>query len=276
MTSPLYQLSNKKLKNIIALITVYLFSAAIFAQTQNRDWNGKKCAIVLTYDDALNIHLDKVIPMLNSYKFKGTFYLIGSSPVVSQRIEEWRTAAKQGHELGNHTLNHPCDGSLPGRDFVTSETDLSKYTIARAVNETRITNTLLKAIDGKSERTFAYPCGDLTIKDTLFYNFLKNDFVAARGVAPGYLNRKEVDFSNVNSFFQNGSTAEQMIAQVEEAEKMGSFIVFMFHGVGGEHSLNIDLEEHQKLLEYLKKRKKDIWVATMVDVAKYIRENQNN
>ena len=273
MTNFLSKLLNRNLKNIIAAVIISLFSTVIFAQEQSRNWNGKKCAVVLTYDDALNIHLDKVIPMLNSYQFKGTFYLIGSSPVVSQRIEEWRTAAKQGHELGNHTLNHPCNGNLPGREFVTSETDLSKYTVARAVKETQITNTLLKAIDGKDERTFAYPCGDLTIKDTLYYNFLKNDFVAARGVSPGYLNKKEVDFSNVNSFFENGSTAEQMIAQVEEAEKRGSFIVFLFHGVGGEHPLNIDLEEHRKLLEYLKKRKKDIWVATMVDVAKYIKEN---
>ena len=273
MTNSPYTVSNKNLKNTIVAAIAYLFAFSAFAQTENRNWKGKKCAVVLTYDDALNIHLDKVIPMLNSYQFRGTFYLIGSSPVVSERIEEWRTAAKQGHELGNHTLNHPCDGNLPGREFVTSETDLSKYTVARAVNETRITNALLKAIDGKNERTFAYPCGDFTIRDTLYYNFLKNDFVAARGVSPGYLNMKEVDFSNINSFFQNGSTAEQMIAQVEEAEKKGSFIVFLFHGVGGEHPLNIDLEEHRKLLEYLKKRKKDIWVAPMVDVAKYSKEN---
>ncbi|WP_417941490.1 polysaccharide deacetylase family protein [Flavobacterium sp. RS13.1] len=276
MTNFLFKLVNTNLKSIIVTVFVFILSADVFAQEQNRNWNGKKCAVVLTYDDALNIHLDKVIPMLNSYQFKGTFYLIGSSPVVSQRIEEWRTAAKQGHELGNHTLNHPCNGNLPGRGFVTSETDLSKYTVARAVKETQITNTLLKAIDGQNERTFAYPCGDLTIKDTLYYNFLKNDFVAARGVAAGYLNKKEVDLSNVNSFVQNGSTAEQMIAQIEEAEKKGSFIVFLFHGVGGEHGLNIDLEEHRKLLDYLKKRKKDIWVATMVDVAKYIKEQKGN
>lgn len=273
MTRFLYKLPNRNFKSIITAVFVSLFSTTVFSQTEDRAWNGKKCAVVLTYDDALNIHLDKVIPMLDLYQFKGTFYLIGSSPVVSQRIHEWRAAAKKGHELGNHTLIHPCDGNLPGREFVTSETNLSNYTVARAVNEIRITNTLLKAIDGKTERTFAYPCGDLTIRDTLYYNFLKNDFVAARGVSPGYLNRKEVDFSNVDSFFQNGSTAQQMIAQVEEAEKKGSFIVFLFHGVGGEHPLNIDLEEHRKLLEYLKKRKKDIWVATMVDVAKYMKEN---
>ncbi|MFV5683936.1 polysaccharide deacetylase family protein [Flavobacterium sp. GB2R13] len=51
------------------------------------NWNGKKCAVVLTYDDALNIHLDKVIPILNSFNFKATFHLITSSPVVTARID---------------------------------------------------------------------------------------------------------------------------------------------------------------------------------------------
>lgn len=245
-----------------------------YAQTKN--WNNKKCAVVLTYDDALNIHLDKVIPMLDEFKFKGTFYLIASSTVVSQRINEWRAAAKKGHELGNHTLNHPCDGNLPGRDFVTSENDLSKYTVARAVKEIRIANTLLNAIDGKKERTFAYPCGDFTINDTLYYTDLKNDFVAARGVTSKFTPIKQVDLTNVDSFVQIGSTAAQMIAQVEEAEKKGSFIVFLFHGVGGEHPLNVDLEEHRKLLEYLKKKENDIWVAPMVEVAKFIKKNQAN
>ncbi|EOR94176.1 polysaccharide deacetylase family protein [Arcticibacter svalbardensis MN12-7] len=93
--------------------------------------------------------------------------------------------------------------------------------MARAVNEIRVTNTLLKAIDGKSERTFAYPCGDLMIGDTVFYNLLKNDFIAARGVVPGYPQIKDIDLSNVNAFSQNNSTVAQMKFQVEEAEKPG-------------------------------------------------------
>jgi peptidoglycan/xylan/chitin deacetylase (PgdA/CDA1 family) len=259
-----------KFKNLLILPLLLLVNNLSFAQNESTNWNGKKCAVVLTYDDALNIHLDKVIPSLNSFNFKGTFYLIASSPVVTNRIEEWRTASEKGHELGNHTLYHPCDGSLPGREFITKETNLSNYTINRAVKEIRTANHLLKDIDGKSERTFAYPCGDLKIGDTLYYDYLKNDFVAARGVDQGFLQAKEVDLANVNSFVENGTTAAQMIAQIEEAEKAESFIIFLFHGVGGEHPLN--LEEHQKLLLYLKKREKDIWVTTMVDLGKYIQK----
>ena len=260
------------MKNIFFLLLITISYSVCSAQTP-ATWNGKKCAVVLTYDDALNIHLDKVIPELNTYGFKGTFYLIGSSPNVANRINEWRTAASQGHELGNHTLNHPCDGTLPDRDWTKGETDLARYSVLRATHEIKVCNTLLEAIDGKKERTFAYPCGDLRIRDTLYYEYSKNEFIGARGVENGYLLAKGVDLNNVNGFAEIGSTAEQMISKVEAAEKAGSFIVFIFHGVGGEHPLNIELSEHKKLLDYLKKREEDIWVATMIDEAKYIKSN---
>src|SRR5882757_3358271 len=146
--------------NILTVFLIMLCLSATFAQ-DTKVWNNKQCAVVLTYDDAINVDLDNVIPALDSLNLKGTFYLIGSSPVINKRLNEWRMAAKHGHELGNHSLFHPCNGSLPGRSFVNSENDLSKYTVARAVNEIRLNNTLLKAIDGKDKRTFAYPCGDL-------------------------------------------------------------------------------------------------------------------
>src|ERR1700754_2277189 len=153
------------------IILLCFFTLTVTANAQKAAlWNNKACAVVLTYDDAIDAALDNVIPALDSLNLRGTFYLIGSSPALAARMPEWRKAAAHGHELGNHSLYHPCDGSLPGRGFVTPETDLSKYTIARAVKEIRMNNTLLKAIDGKSTRTFAYPCGDLTIGGKNFYD----------------------------------------------------------------------------------------------------------
>ncbi|WP_207426070.1 polysaccharide deacetylase family protein [Pedobacter sp. SYSU D00535] len=256
-----------------SVIATFTFQSAT-AQIQERSWNKKRSAVVLTYDDALNVHLDKVIPALDSRKLKGTFYLIGVSPVVSNRLEDWRKAAKKGHELGNHTLTHPCDGNLSGRSFVTAETDLSKFTLSRAVNEIRIANTLLKAIDGKTKRTFAYPCGDLKIGGSLYYNLLKSEFAGARGVASGLQSPRQVNLENINAFFVNNHTGEQLIEAVKQAEQSGSLLVLLFHGVGGEHSLNISEAEHNKLLNYLKQREADLWIATMVDVAEYINKIQ--
>ncbi|MDR7212342.1 hypothetical protein [Flavobacterium piscis] len=67
-----------------------------------------------------------------------------------------------------------------------------------------------------------------------------------------------------------------MIAQVEEAEKKDLLSFFYFTVLAVNMLLNVDLEEHRKLLEYLKKRENDIWVASMVEVAKFIKEKQTN
>lgn len=260
--------------------TIYLgvlLSATTFlnsrAQTQSV-WNNKACAVVLTYDDAIDADLDNVIPALDSLKLKGTFYLIGSSPVVDKRMSEWRKAASHGHELGNHALYHPCDGSLPGRSFVTADHDLSTYTVSRAVNEIKLNNTLLKAIDGKNKRTFAYPCGDLKIGDVYFYDQLKNDFAGARGVTAGMQNAAGVKLDNINCYSINGQSAEYMINLVKQARQTKTLLVFLFHGVGGGHSLNVDKQAHSQLLHYLKANEKDIWIAPLVNVAEKIKAYQ--
>lgn len=261
------------IKVYLGCLLLVFVSISGIAQVSNT-WNGRKCAVVLTYDDALNVHLDKVIPALDSLKLKATFYLIGSSPNIDTRLKEWRAASKAGHELGNHSLNHPCDASLPGRGFAKGENDLSRYSVARAVKEIRIANTLLKAIDGKESRTFAYPCGDLRVRDTMFYSQLLNDFVAARGVTSDYNDSKTADLTNLNAFNQVASTGEHMIELVRQAQNSGTCIVFLFHGVGGGHNLNVALNEHKKLIKYLADHQKEIWVAPMVDVAKYMKDRK--
>lgn len=237
-------------------------------------WHNKQCAVVLTYDDAIDIDLDNVLPELDSAGLKATFYLIGSSPVVKRRVTEWQKAAAEGHELGNHSLFHPCDGSKPGRGFVTPATDLSKYTVKRAVSEIRATNDLLGSIDGKKIRTFAYPCGDLTIGDTLFYDSLKRDFAGARGVRPGLETIDSINLSDIRCYGINGQSANYMIDLVKNAMGARRLLVFLFHGVGGGHAINVSLEAHRQLIQFLKEHQSEIWIAPMVDVAEYVRKQQ--
>jgi len=269
-----YKKKPAMLKKILLQCAAVLFVSIALAEpgyAQNRGkWNNKNCAVVLTYDDAIDVDLDHVLPALDSLHLKGTFYLIGSSPTITTRLKEWRAAAAHGHELGNHALFHPCDGSLPGRGFVTADHDLSKYTVGRAQEEIRINNTLLEAIDGKQRRTFAFPCGDETIGGVNFYDGLQKDFVAARGVAPGMPTAAALNLNRVPCYVINGQSAEELIALVKQAQKNGTLLVFLFHGVGGGHSLNVSLDAHSKLLHYLKEQEKDIWIAQMVDVANQV------
>lgn len=252
-----------------------LFFTALSCRAQdNTPWNHKSCAVILTYDDAIDIDIDNVLPALDSMDFKGTFYIIGSSSVVANRMAAWRKAAAEGHELGNHSLFHPCDASLPGRTWVSADNDLSKYSVKRAVAEIRQTNVLLTAIDGKTKRTFAYPCGDMKIHDTSFYTGLQRDFVAARGVVGRLDTLGKVNLDNVDCFAMNGQTADQMIALVKQAMRTHTLLVFLFHGVGGGHNMNVGLHEHSELLHFIKDNEKEIWVAPMVEVAEYIHAHQ--
>ena len=105
--------------------------------------DGKQAAIVLTYDDALRSHLDVALPQLDAAGFKGTFFLSGTLP--QEDVERWRKAAAAGHELGNHSVFHPCaKGTFEMPEQYTNE----RYSVKTMLTEIRVMNTLLHAIDG--------------------------------------------------------------------------------------------------------------------------------
>ncbi|MDZ7935109.1 MAG: sialate O-acetylesterase [Emticicia sp.] len=242
---------------------------------ENKAWKGKKCSVVLTYDDALNVHLDNVIPALDSLNLKGTFYLTASSDAATKRINGWKRAAMNGHELGNHTLYHPCDASLPGMSWVKPEYDLSKYSLRKMQDELKMCNAYLKSIDGKDKRTFAFTCGHKKVIEGEFIQTLSNEFVAARSVRSQMHSIEEQKLMDIDCYSMEGTTGEQMIELVKQAQNSGKLLVFLFHGVGGEHGLNVSKEAHSKLLHYLKENEKDIYIDTMLNVAEHIRFKNN-
>lgn len=259
------------MKTNIVYILFTLFLVNLFSTVQAQPWKNKKCAVVLTYDDALNVHLDNAIPLLDSLGLKGTFFLSAYFPGSKERIAEWRKAAAHGHELANHTLFHPCTGGTPDRSWVSADQDLGKYTMNRLLDEIRMTNVFLEAIDGKKKRTFAYPCGDMAIGDSSYATKIQNDFVSARGVKGELTSINQKDLFNIGSYMINGHTGDQLIALVKEAMKSNTLLVFLFHGVGGEHSINVGLNEHRQLLKFLKANEKDIWIAPFIDVTEYMK-----
>jgi sialate O-acetylesterase len=261
---------------IQVLLLIFLSGFEFTMNAQDKTlWHDKKCAVCLTYDDALNVHLDNVVPILDSLGLKGTFYLSGYFPAFRERVAEWKSVAAKGHELGNHTLFHPCTGELPGREWVKPDYDLGIYTMQRLVDEIRMANTLLEALDGKTKRSLAYPCGDTKIGDSSYVDEIRDDFVAARGVQGEMPRIEEIDLFNVGSHVINGQSGEELIDLVKQAMQKNALMVFLFHGVGGEHSLNVSLNDHRKLLHFLKQNEKDIWIAPFVDVAEYVRERKH-
>lgn len=270
LTSPSPTMQRHILKLTLSL-TLAFATSTLAAQTP---WNNKRCAVALTYDDALHVHLDHAIPALDSVGLKGTFYLSAYMPGCRERINDWKKAAERGHELGNHTLFHPCIGNTPGRQWVTAERDLSRYTMDRFVDEIKMTNTFLSSLDGKTKRTFAYTCGDTVVQNQSVIPKIEPDFVSARGVHPVMIPAKQTEVYNVGSYMINGQSGKQLIDLVKQAMKTNSAIVFLFHGVGGEHNINVDLKAHHELLQFLKANEKDIWIAPFIEITEFLKENK--
>jgi sialate O-acetylesterase len=65
-----------------------------------------------------------------------------------------------------------------------------------------------------------------------------------------------------------------MTSLVKKAMKTNTLLIFVFHGVGGEHSLDVSLAAHSELVHFLKQQEKDIWVAPLVDVADFLKQQK--
>ena len=258
------------MKQILRILIVPVILLTMESNAQFRWPDGKKAAVVFTYDDALDGHLDVAVPQLDEFGLKGTFYCTGNAPSLYNRTDDWRKIALNGHELGNHTLFHPCDGTRG--DWVRPEYNLKKYTLDQIVAELKTANTLLKAIDGKTERTFAYTCCDYIAGGKDFSGEVEKMFVAARLDGPVPENMNNYNVYKTPSWGVNNPTAEQLIAFVDEALKKGTIAVFMFHSVGGGY-LNVGAEEHRKLCEYVKKNEKDIYTGTFLEVMQFVKNS---
>ena len=226
---------------------------------------GKQAAVVLTYDDTLVSQLDIAIPALDAVGLKGTFFLIGSK-ITPAQIARWRSAAAEGHELGNHTIRHACPQANypPAKKIDTSET----YDVDTMLTEISTMNTMLTAIDGKLQHSYATPCGQHLAGGVDYLPALRASGLV-RYVRAADPSERPLDPMDVPArFFPSTTTGADLIAAVQDAERKGGVLVLGFHGVGGDY-LSVSAKAHAELLAYLKAHSHTIWVAPFSTVMDY-------
>lgn len=102
--------------------------------------------IALTFDDGPDPKSTlQILDTLKKYDAKATFFMLGS------RVEYYQDAAKAvkaaGHEVGNHSWNHP---------------DLSKMPLSKALEEINRTNDIIQKVTGEKPTVFRPPYGAFT------------------------------------------------------------------------------------------------------------------
>lgn len=234
----------------------------------------------LTYDDALPIHHQYVAPALEARGINGTFYvLISGDPL--QNVEKWKAVASRGHELGNHSLFHPCRREPPEQySWLDAGFDLRSYTPERFRLELRVANFVLYLLDGKQLRTYGNTCSETYIGDgknrRSMDDLLRTDFVAARGAFTSQMVSvsKDLNLMNVGHATADFRSFDDLHDEIARARKSGAWLVYMIHGVGPEtKELYIERDVHERLLDYLA-GETDIWTQPFISVALYVREWQ--
>jgi peptidoglycan/xylan/chitin deacetylase (PgdA/CDA1 family) len=238
--------------------------------------NAAAGAVSLTYDDALNVHLDQAMPDLEACGLRGTFYIpTRQHPGDSwhQRPAEWKAAGGRGHEIGNHTSYHPCARSYP---WVPKGRALEDYDLARIEAELHEAAGDLEAVMGAQEAvSFAYTCCQDWVgpEHTSFRPVTAKLFPASRGGGNQLANPLQDDLAFIPSLaIVESMPLSDILAFIDSAATQPGWAVLMFHGVGGEHNMNCPREMHQAICRHVQSRREALWCDSFVNVALRIRQ----
>lgn len=267
-----------------AILIILFFSPSTAQQKKPRSL--KKAIICLTYDDGLESQLQTVIPQLDSFNLKATFFLnsiqgssqsvvIGNTP---EAVLGWTKAAKNGHELANHTLFHACPEKIGWDKTIAIE----NYSVNRMITEIKTQSAILALLDpGRKERSFAFPCGNFLIGDTDYIPIIKKMKLITYARAGGDSTSIISDFKNLNStkvpswHVWTGTSDNELIAFAEKVKKAGGMGVYQFHGVDGQ-IFQISGKTHRAFLAYLKEHEDEFWVTTFSEAMDFITTQKAN
>jgi sialate O-acetylesterase len=237
-------------------------------------------AVSLTYDDGLPIHYTLVDPLLRRHGLRATFY-----PMIQSDLrlhpEQWRQLAASGHELGNHTLFHPCRQIQPDPYvWLDKRYDLASYTPAHMRAELEVANLVLHLLDGQTERSYGNTCCDTTIGSAAMEQplepLLTDLFVAARGALTNRIARPAhgLNLLNIGCISADGRSLEDLTQLIEQTRTSGGWAVLMIHGISAAtHNLYLDADVHERFIGWLAQQR-TIWTAPLREIADYIQQQR--
>ncbi len=234
---------------------------------------GTKAAVSLTFDDARASQVENGVPLLDRYGVKATFYVVPDR--LGERLAAWKQAAANGHEIGNHTVRHPCTGNFA----FAREKALEDYTREEMERELLEANRRIEAALGVRPRTFAYPCGQKFVgRGTQLRSYVPVVawmFSAGRGWMDEAANDPAFcDPAQLLGVELDGLDFEAARKLIETAAANGGWLVFAGHdiGEGGRQTTRIDTLE--AICEYAKDPNNGIWIDTVENVVRYVRERR--
>jgi len=228
---------------------------------------GARAAVSLTYDDGYDSQLENAAPVLDEFSLKATFFLTVQN--MQARLAEWKVLIQNGHEVGNHTMPHPCElGSYSAERFNQDEIQPAEHYFNANFG-------------GPSPRCFAYPCGfeglgkgSTPLRVRRYETVLRDTFLAARTVDGPPNDPRDILGAR---YFLNGfeptydlDDPHLAAAYVRRAMHRGHWAILVFHEIldarKGEGDTNKTV--HRAILEQISQE--PFWCAPMRTVFSHV------
>lgn len=234
--------------------------------------NGRRAALSITFDDARESQLDVGLPVLDKEEVKSTFFV--SVDKVKHRQAEWREVADAGHEIGNHSLSHPCSGNF---DW-SRHNALEDYTLERIQDDILTASAAIRNLLNVTPASFAYPCGQSFVgrgaSVQSYVPVISRHFVVGRGFRDEHTNEpNHCDLAQVAGQQMDGLSAGNLRRLIDEVIIDGKWLILVAHDVsrpGHGGSLSVGSEELEVLCRLVREHEDILWTDTVSSIGAYL------
>jgi len=235
--------------------------------------DGKQMAISLTFDDARLSQIDKGLPILDSHGVKATFYVSPNS--MMQRVQGWRDAVSNGHDIGNHSLLHPCTGNF----HWSQDRALEDYTLKRMCSELDSATRLIEETLGIIPAAFGYPCGQTYVgrghQTSSYVPLISAMFETGRTwMNEGPNDPVYCDLARLTGMELDGKSFKSILKLIDAAREQGAWLVLAGHEMSDEGRQTTLLSTIDSLCSYALDPENGIWIDHLTNVGRYVREQR--
>ncbi|RPI23512.1 MAG: polysaccharide deacetylase [Acidobacteria bacterium] len=231
---------------------------------------GKRGALSLSFDDARPSQVDNGVPLLNRYTVRATFFV--SPDRLKDRADAWKRAISSGHEIGNHSLTHPCTGNFP---FARHKA-LEEYTLDKMRTELTQANTTIRELLAVTPTSFAYPCGQSFVGRGMevksYVPLVAQLFKTGRGwLGEGPNDPGFCDMAQLLGVPSDDLEFGAIKPQIDQAMQNGYWLVLAGHDIAESGPRQVTrMKTLEAICQYASDPANGIWIDTIGAVGSYV------
>ena len=230
---------------------------------------GKSMGLSLSFDDARLSQMDNGVPLFDKYGVKATFYVSPSN--MAMRLDGWKKAVSNGHDIGNHSIYHPCSGNYGW----PQERALENYTLIRMHTELDSANKIIEDQLGIVPDSYGYPCGQTYVgQGTATKSFIP---LVSAMFETGRLWLSErpnypiiCDMAQLNGMELDGKSFDEIKELIAYAKKQGAWLILVGHEISNGGNQTTLLSTLDALCKYALDPSNGIWIDNVHNIASYI------